>query len=700
MRAQTGSAAAFGSLLLLSAPVGCEATNLGASPPDEQFFFPSGVLLDPVQRVESDPTGGNGMPPVALDLPGPRYLYVANGNNDRAYNTGTLVAVDLREFWRSWYDPHRDDPAQPACLAAIASGDAEQARAACEGRDPRRGGLDPFCHEGNPDAYGRCVLGPGSTIDEGAEEIEYPCRRLPLLPHVVECDEQAFVSATVHIGDFGTTLAASVEEGATESDEDDFARLWLPVRGDPSIAYIDVEPNNPDNMFQCAQGDDELDPNLCGDAHRLDRLRNDEELDELQREPFNTMIWETDRPSDDPNARGERLAFVAHSDGSQLSIVDLDGVRGGSTPAIVDFAPIYAAGFGSAGGFGLATRPCFSAGEGPLGAADMQPNIPTVTQGCTRPLVYSSMRFAGQLVSFTASGLDVGRASETLVPAAERVDCTVPGLRTECRIEQSEIDGERIICDRTLDPEKCCPAGMTATECEALPADQITCCEGTSTPEDPEALACATDCSNPADCAERSYAGPYCATPEQIGQPCAIECEPEVRGSRRIQPSLLFDSSLQFAAVLGDMAFADPRGDQLLVVQTNPGALISLDTSIGEDGEPLDIPSAPPIEICAEPSRMKIYTERDENGLPVQRYALITCFRAALVYVVDLESLRVVDAIVVGTGPFDLTIDDDREVAYVINNLESSVSVIDLSRRRATRFQEMARLGLQDPFSQ
>ena len=39
-------------------------------------------------------------------------------------------------------------------------------------------------------------------------------------------------------------------------------------------------------------------------------------------------------------------------------------------------------------------------------------------------------------------------------------------------------------------------------------------------------------------------------------------------------------------------------------------------------------------------------------------------------------------------------------VAYVINNLESSISVIDLSRRRSTRFQELARLGLQDPFKQ
>lgn len=708
MRARTGSAAIFGSLLLLLAPGGCEATNLGETPPDQRLFFPSGVLLDPVQQVVADPTSADQMPPVAMDLPGPRYLYVANGNNDRTFNSGTLVAVDLQAFWRAWYDPHRDDPAQPGCLAAIAAGDVGAARAACDARDPRRGGADPFCHDdadASDPAFGRCVLGPGSFIDEsaiarelrgdGADGREPSCRRLPLLPHVVECDEQRFITNTVHVGDFAATLAASVEP-------DGNPRLWLPVRGDPSIAYIDVVPGA-DQMLRCGQGGDPLDELLCGDEHRLSQLRNDESLAELQREPFNTLIWERDDPSPDPDARGQRLGFIAHADGAQLSVVDLDGVRGETEPAIVDFAPVYSLGLSPTGGFGLAVRPCYAQGEGPLGAADPEPNIPAVTQGCTRPLMYSSMRFAGRLVTFTASGLDVGGAAEALVPAAQRVDCHVGGLRSECRIEATEDvggTGDRIVCDRLFDREKCCPAGATSDECAALPAEQITCCEGERGElDDASALACATDCSG-GDCPERTYAGPYCATPAQLGQPCAVECEPRVRASRQIQPSLLLDSSLQFSPILGDMAFADPRGDQLLVLQTNPGALLSLDTSLGDDGEPLDIPSAPPVEICAEPSRMKIYTERDENGVPLQRYALISCFRAALVYVVDLEALRVVDAIVVGTGPFDLAIDESREVAYVINNLEFSVSVIDLSRRRPTRFQELARLGLQDPFSQ
>ena len=747
MRARTGYGAAIGSALMIVLGGACEATNLGQTPPGQRFFFPSGVLLDPINRdgvvpdelANAEPNLDAVTLPAPLpDVPGPRYLYVANGNNDRTFNTGTVVAIDLRDFWRSWYEPYpgnarqqcvdRQPEAQAALdtaraqLAAVdpALPEDEQAlaRAAIydtlrsafapirEVCDPRRGALDPFCHDVQTEqgTVNRCVLPPGTDIDEGSNPSTGPCRRLPLLPHIVECDEQPFVRSMAHVGDFSTTFAASIEQDA---NGEDFTRLWLPVRGDPSITYIDVEQSGDNVRLECDQGGDDLDPELCGDSHRLDQLRNDTDLDSLEREPFNALIWERDNPETDPDARGQRMVFVAHADGSQLSVVDLDGVRGSTDPAIVDLAPLYTVGAGATGGFGLAARPCFEAGQGPLGAADPVGNVPVVTQDCTRPLIYTSLRFAGQVISFTASGLDVGGLAERITPAAEREDCSIDGLRNECRILSPGTDDSSISCHRSFDRRDCCPGWPqegepdnpnAAAECDALPADQITCCEGEGFGLDGSDLGCAVDCSG-GNCGE-GYGGPYCATPEQLGQPCAIECEPQVRGSRRIQPSLLLDTSLTFSPILGDMAFADPRGDQLLVVQTNPGALLSLDTSLGDDGEPLDIPSAPPVELCAEPSRMKIYTERDAMGTPTQRYALITCFRAALVYVVDLEALRVVDAIVVGTGPHDLTIDEDREVAYVINNLEFSISVIDLSRRRATRFQELARLGLQDPFSQ
>src|SRR5690606_28960887 len=249
---------------------------------------------------------------------------------------------------------------------------------------------------------------PGTPIEETSDTPPArPCRRLPLASNIVECDERPFVAASVHVGDFATTLTHSLEVGA---DGEQFLRLWLPVRGDPSITYIDVLPAPTDDdpgaiRLSCDQDpDDPLAPELCGDRHRLDALRNDPELEALDREPFNMVLWERGGQAS-PDDRGRRLGFVAHAAGEQLSLVDLDGVRGDDRPALVDLAEVYRTPAGAAGGFGLAVRPCFEAGQGPLGEADPEPSVPTITQGCTRPLVYTSFRFVGRLASFTASGL-------------------------------------------------------------------------------------------------------------------------------------------------------------------------------------------------------------------------------------------------------------------------------------------------------
>lgn len=536
------SRTAFAVLAGMMFAFGCQPTNLGVPPPDDGLFFPSGMLLDPR----------------ASDLDGPvRFLFVANGNNDLSYNGGTVVAIDLDEFFAAWTD-------DPAMLT-----------------------VDPYCGED------RCVLNVGSSIDEGRNENDRPCRRLALRPSIVECDEAPFVKRAVNVGDFATLLTSSCEV-PVEGGRCEHTRLWLPVRGDPSVTYIDLVPDDDEDVgfkFDCRNDDDPdapADPDQkCGASHKLTQLRNNEDLPEIDREPFSMLI----SPS-------QRYGYVAHADSEILSVVALDGLLslGEPTgpPAVVESVDLFDDASGLTGGFGLAERPC----------SVEQGNAPSITSGCTRPLVYGSYRYLMLLRSFTLEGIEE-------------------------------------------------PADVGAGE-------------------EPKCL------------------GPQ----EDLGQPGKIVCDPQVRSAQRIFPGGLDPLQTSLRPVLGDMAFGDDRGDELYVVQTSPGALLKLDTSLGPDGEPIDSPSAPPLELCEEPTRMKLW--RDHG----QRFAFISCFRAALVFVVDLDSFRVVRQIRMGTGPYELEVDDARDILYVSNTLERSISVIDISRDRPTRFQEIARIGLQDPFSQ
>lgn len=542
--------------LLGGVVAGCNDPNTGIDPPIGNFFFPEGLLLDP-RTPEGEAA---------------RYLFVSNGNNDLSFNGGSVSVIDLEAFYDAWSD----------------EGPADE-----DGSPTRTYRPYPYC-EGPQE---RCVLDVGARTTD-----DFPCRRLGLFPQVVECDEGPFVVDGVRLGDFSTHIEASVEPSGTP-------RLWIPVRGDPSVTYIDVEggwPDAPDLDCGQSRSDGEaLDEDRCADEFRLTHLRNDRSLEVLPREPFNVHV---------STGEGYRYAFIAHSAGAPLSVIDLDGLQGGDgRPAIVDIANVFVpvAGTVVTGGFGLATRPC-----GACGVAGEEEivgfNQPAITQECSRPLVYGSLRFQLLATSFTASGIE----PEDLPSGAQ------------------ERDG----------------------------------CED----------------------AEGNYLGPYCASPEEVGNECAIVCEPRIRNAVRFPVGGVDPLSTTNTEALGDVQFGDACGDELYVLQTNPGALLRMDTSL-EGGEPLDIPAGRPIEVCDQPTRFKIWPER---GL-----AFVACFQAAYVYVVDLRAEQVVDTVVTGTGPHDLVFDEVRSMLYVANLLEGSVSVIDISSDRTSKFREVARIGLQEPFS-
>lgn len=146
-------------------------------------------------------------------------LYVANSDFDLRYAGGTLQAFDARAL---------RDAVRPLVAALDANGGAA---AACSAVGLAR----------NTDPY----LSPG------------PCSSFGIAP---------FLRNYVFIGAFASSLVL------VHSPEGRGARLFSPVRGDPSLTYLDVEddrlaPVTPSFALDCSVGAD----GFCSDAHRVGR---------------------------------------------------------------------------------------------------------------------------------------------------------------------------------------------------------------------------------------------------------------------------------------------------------------------------------------------------------------------------------------------------------------------------------------------
>ncbi len=146
----------------------------------------------------------------------------------------------------------------------------------------------------------------GCAIDQGALE-------------TLECDEAIFltdgagnprVGAAVRVGNFSTALAVQDIGGGK-------ARLMVPVRGDPSISWIDWD----SATKQLACGGGEGLP-LCDDAHRLTRVRGDEDLPAIADEPYGVYA----------DTAGE-FAIVSHLTSGTITLVDSPKA---GVPAVVD----------------------------------------------------------------------------------------------------------------------------------------------------------------------------------------------------------------------------------------------------------------------------------------------------------------------------------------------------------------------------
>lgn len=190
---------------------GCGIGDSGIAPPVDRVFLPAGMLVDP---------SGD-------------WLYVVNSNSDLRYNAGTVTALDLRKAAAD-----RATPPVDVCPP---------------GRFRRDENFPPdYCCRDSLDAR-----------IYNCSERDYICTRR-------DSGGRCLESPTVRTGSFGGTMVAQsyVSEGRT------MRRLFVAVRAEPSITFIDAEVSAERVVLRCSDDGDEGEPGRtasCEDEWKIEQ---------------------------------------------------------------------------------------------------------------------------------------------------------------------------------------------------------------------------------------------------------------------------------------------------------------------------------------------------------------------------------------------------------------------------------------------
>jgi hypothetical protein len=200
-------------VLAAGAVSGCFSTDEGTEPPEGSMYFPVGLAASP---------GGNA-------------LFVVNSDFDLQYNGGTVQVYDLN--------------ALRGVLGPLLVGSTEDPAILCP-----RAGLA---------ANGSRLMQPG------------PCSPLD-----VDTISPKIVRNTAKIGAFASDVLFVCRpspdggkgrcRGSADTGQGPRARLFVPVRGDPSVTFFEIDDDrnggHQDFDMDCGQG---LNAGRCDDAHRL-----------------------------------------------------------------------------------------------------------------------------------------------------------------------------------------------------------------------------------------------------------------------------------------------------------------------------------------------------------------------------------------------------------------------------------------------
>lgn len=210
------------------ASVSCYSPGDGQAPPINELYFPTGLALD-----QPDPNTA------------PRYLYAASSDFDLQFRSSGLISYDL-ELVRAQVPRNCSSDLDCDTSAGEQCDDAAAPDAA-----------DLAAHTLHVPSY-FCVTDPaqpcGSVGEQNAaDRLLYPGRCQSFEP-------TQFIHSTVGIGAFATDVVYAANPSPDQGGP--AARLFLPVRGDASLHWINLDNGN----LECNQG--QTSDGSCDQSHR------------------------------------------------------------------------------------------------------------------------------------------------------------------------------------------------------------------------------------------------------------------------------------------------------------------------------------------------------------------------------------------------------------------------------------------------
>ncbi|HYQ00214.1 MAG TPA: hypothetical protein VER96_16170 [Polyangiaceae bacterium] len=236
------------SALLLNA---CYPPGDGKAPPLDEIYFPTGVALDGSWKLDANDNTTKS-----------QYLYVANSDFDLQYRSSSVISYDLDLL--SKVIPQ-------SCNTTADCRDDKVCDAPGTAGLPAERNPTYYCVNKEFDSAGKLkVCGALGERDE-ADLVLYPGRCNWIDPVNPQDGSTSLKVGSVGIGAFAADVVwrGNCAIKSTEGNCEDPSRLFIPVRGDSTLHWVDVRPKvdgQPGVELYCGHNDDGEDG--CDDQHR------------------------------------------------------------------------------------------------------------------------------------------------------------------------------------------------------------------------------------------------------------------------------------------------------------------------------------------------------------------------------------------------------------------------------------------------